>query len=524
MSNAEAAVGKPGNQVVEYYIVQSFMNFYSSSTVQLTGTSITQDSSGTVMTFTQKLNEGVVPINDSLGHGSLNFIWAIGCSNDNSFSFMHCSKGSVSINLSPCVLSISGGSGGSSGNTTNYGCSGDSSGTGNATNSGGSSGSDDETNSTTTDCTQFRNSFKVAAGSTIQYISTDSIISMYFSTNQKAWLSIGRSSSGKMAGSDAVIGLPSSNSVGYYLMTSGSVSPDFSVNLSNTSIRQTSNGTVLQFTQNLKDGRFSITNSSGSQTFVWAIGCDNVLAYHCSRGSFTLQLSPCRGNSTGSSIATVVATLPKEEYERLVKVHSYLAALAWGLLVPLAVSSSFLRSTFSRFNVNRYGTPRKVQAWFILHRVLNVIACVVTIASFAIIVRTVQRNGGIHFFVNKSYGAAKAHPLFGLLFFLLVIVQVFLGIFRPHVHHPAPSLNTATSGDDHYDAAPPKKTVLRIGWEYLHRGIGLFLLIGSVYQVLSGLHLYSSRLGTSWHNGVLWTYLAFVVLVFVFIVVARSHA
>ena len=513
MSNAEAAVGKPGNKV-DYYIIQSTSNFYNSSNVQLTGTSITQTSSGTVMTFTQKLEDGVVPITSLSGQGSLNFIWAIGCSNDNGFNYEHCSTGSVSITLSPCVSSpqisptrqpsvhrtgntptrkpsvhrtvvpTSGVNTGITNDDENDDENDDDESTSDTnTSNGGTSAGSTQTNTTVTDCTQYRNTVNLAAGSTIQYVSTDSVISMQFSTNQKAWLSIGRSSSrGRMAGSDAIIGLPSSKNVGYYLMDDYSgVNPDSSVTLYNTSITQSTTGTVLKFTQNLKDGRFPITTSSGSQTFVWAIGCSNGLTEHCSQGSFTLRLAPCTANSTGSlnntSTAYATATLSRSDYQRFVNYHSYLATLAWGLLVPLAVCASFFRNSLSRFDVDSKGNTRKVQAWFILHRALNVIAFVITIAFFSIIVRTVERNGGEHFTGNKSYGAARAHALFGLLFFLLVILQVFMGIFRPHVHPPKAVLTPTSgdAGDDDNDEAPPQKSGLRIAWEYFHRGIGIFL-------------------------------------------------
>jgi uncharacterized membrane protein len=155
---------------------------------------------------------------------------------------------------------------------------------------------------------------------------------------------------------------------------------------------------------------------------------------------------------------------------------------------------------------------------------LNVLAVIVTIIFFAIIVYAVQRNGGNHFEANKSYGAAMAHSIFGLLFFLLMILQVFLGFFRPHVHAPMPSAAVSSGDEQPQSTTTANKSKMRVLWEFFHRGIGLFLLAGSIYQVLSGLHLYSNRLGTTWFSGVFWTYIVFVVLVLVFIVFARSHA
>jgi len=159
-------------------------------------------------------------------------------------------------------------------------------------------------------CSQYTNTIVLSNTESVKYVSTATSISMQLKTTQQAWVGLGRSQSGSMIGSEAVIGLPSSGTVGYYLLDgkfagNGGVYPSSAVTLSGTSVTQSSiNGTVLRFTQNLAGGRFPLS-SSGSATFIYAVGCGNTLGFHCSQDSFTVQLSPCvASNPTVKPVAT----------------------------------------------------------------------------------------------------------------------------------------------------------------------------------------------------------------------------
>lgn len=218
---------------------------------------------------------------------------------------------------------------------------------------------------------------------------------MQLSTTKQAWIALGRSKRGRMVGSEAVIGLPSSNTVGYYLIDGYSKNNVYStttISLSGTSITQSSSGTILQFTQNLADGRFPLSNSS-SATFIYAIGCSNSWGnQHCSQGSFSIQLSPCgSGGSLGEgTTSTVSSTLSRRTFERHLNIHGYLAALCWGFLVPLAVSASRFRETLNPYNQDKQGYQRQVHIWFIIHRTLNGLAFILTFTFFAVVVRTLH--------------------------------------------------------------------------------------------------------------------------------------
>ena len=82
-----------------------------------------------------------------------------------------------------------------------------------------------------------------------------------------------------MIGSEVVIGFPSNGTVGCYVLdgnSSNSIHTMLSnVTVSESSIIQSSNGTVLRFTQYLSEGRFPLSKSSSSATFIYAIGCTN---------------------------------------------------------------------------------------------------------------------------------------------------------------------------------------------------------------------------------------------------------
>jgi len=158
-------------------------------------------------------------------------------------------------------------------------------------------------------CSQYTNTITPSSTVSVSYVSTNMTISMQLKTSKQAWVALGRSKGGKMSGSEAVIGLPSAGTAGYYVLdgySSSNVNPSSAVTLSDSSITQSSSDgtTILKFTQKLSEGRFPLSSTS-SATFIYAIGCNNNWGNtHCSEGSFTVKLSPCGTNSTSSSTSS----------------------------------------------------------------------------------------------------------------------------------------------------------------------------------------------------------------------------
>ena len=157
--------------------------------------------------------------------------------------------------------------------------------------------------SNSSSCTEYTNIVSVGltnairqnvAQGVLKYVSTNTWISMEFNVSQKGWIGVGRSPSGMMSGSLAVVGQPDSGLVSKYLFDGydPNLSSSSTVSITNASVTQTNSSTTLRFVQTLKEERMSI-DATGSAMFIFAIGCDNAFAHHCGHASVQLDLSPC---------------------------------------------------------------------------------------------------------------------------------------------------------------------------------------------------------------------------------------
>lgn len=217
--------------------------------------------------------------------------------------------------------------------------------------------------------------------------------------------------------------------------------------LTGTSIKTEGGVTTVTFTKLLKEAG-EIEISAGDNTFLWAYGSGTSLAYHgTARKSFSLNLS------TG-----VAATLQAANRAKWLA-HGVMAFLAWGVCVPIAISSSLLRQLLP-----------KGPAWFLSHRFFNSLCYALFIAFFILAVVTVNNEGATHWF--------GPHQKMGLAMFVIVSVQVLSGFTRPHLPPP--------------DSADPKSSVRRL-WEYSHRLTGTILLACGMWQMQEGIKLFATK-------------------------------
>jgi len=189
----------------------------------------------------------------------------------------------------------------------------------------------------------------------------------------------------------------------------------------------------------------------GPNTFIGAYGFGNFFSMHEARGSFSVDL-----------LEGVVETVETRK-KALWKAHGWCAALAWGILSPIAIGAAILRKWF----------PDGL--WLKIHQYLNLFVVLLTIAAFVLGVAAISEEtpaGG-----NPRHFNAEPYPhrTIGLIVFVLVLVQLGNGQFRP---------NTPGKGED--------KTRIRSSWEILHRVLGISLLAASWYQVQSGLQIYQT--------------------------------
>lgn len=204
--------------------------------------------------------------------------------------------------------------------------------------------------------------------------------------------------------------------------------------------------------------------------------------------------------------------------------HGGCAAVAWGILVPLAIGSSIIRETLESI-----GLPNGV--WFQIHRGLNTIAALLTICAFGIAVHLINEAGKEHF-------TGGTHLTLGLVIFILTLLQALNGILRPHLP-PAVDSTSATNKEvdeegaeedavngEKEEAPSEPKSQKRVLWEYGHRILGAAVLAMAWWQVQSGFGLFASFFVTDLRGafwGVVGAITAVVVLVKIYQVMRKSN-
>ena len=194
-----------------------------------------------------------------------------------------------------------------------------------------------------------------------------------------------------------------------------------------------------------EEGEITI-NGDGDTVFIAAYGFGNALSFHAKKGAFTLS---------GQQI---------ERDDSPWVLHGSLAYFAWGIFCPLAIISGLFRSKLPGNKL-----------WFNIHRGLNTVVVLLTIAVFVIAYTAIEKDtpegaDASHF----SSDIVDGHRFYGLIILILALIQGLGGILRPHVPE---------DGEE--------KTAVRKFWEVFHRLLGIALLGFCWYQI---------------HLGILWYY------------------
>lgn len=334
------------------------------------------------------------------------------------------------------------------------------------------------------------------AGSTLEYLINvadaraggQDTVTMSYSVPEEGWVAIGfTNGNGLMIGSEAVIALPETGQVLKHGLASyaGVVPmPDNQQTLIDASVVQENGTTKMQFTKILNEAG-EIPIAIGSNTFIAAFGSSNAIGYHGKRDSFEIDLV--------AGAIEIIETRKKS----LWKAHGWCAALAWGLLSPLAIGVAMLR----------YWFPDGL--WLKIHQGLNYSVLVFTILAFVFAVAAIQTEtpaGGASNHFNPNIAP---HRLVGLVFVLFVAFQTLGGQFRPH--NPAKD---------------EVKTATRRFWEIAHRVVGISLVATAWYQIQSGLKIYQNLFADSADTnliGIFWGVIGTLVgLIVVGFVVTKS--
>mmetsp|Transcript_5267 Transcript_5267/g.9346 ORF Transcript_5267/g.9346 Transcript_5267/m.9346 type:complete len:1208 (+) Transcript_5267:170-3793(+) len=366
-----------------------------------------------------------------------------------------------------------------------------------AADDGGDAPADDEDAALQTgpvDCSQFVASHEFEGlGLTLNYVvNVDEETGEGNFTGQvvyegQGWVGFGVSESGAMVGSLAVIGLPdediSESNPGKYDL--GGQSPA-AVTLTDQqtildgNVEQNETHTVLTFTKLLTEPGEMPIDPNGRNVFLAAAGLDNNLGFHAVRGVVALTLAPCTAD--GGGVAGGAEALDFDNRQTSFAAHGWMACIAWGVLVPVAIGNSLCRHLIPGEGL-----------WFQLHRALNSLAILMTIAFFGVVVAAVSSQPAPdHFKPRTEQGSIGYHKTIGLVVFILALIQGIGGVMRPHLPHK------------NDDGTFEPKTGIRTAWEFVHKGSGVAILAMAWYQCHSGLVLYAQIFAAEDRTGAFW--------------------
>mmetsp|Transcript_21356 Transcript_21356/g.46351 ORF Transcript_21356/g.46351 Transcript_21356/m.46351 type:complete len:403 (+) Transcript_21356:2-1210(+) len=296
--------------------------------------------------------------------------------------------------------------------------------------------------------------------------------------------------------------------------------------LEGTSIEFVDGQTVMEFTASFPTWGILQTPQNMQQTIIWAHGSEGAeeLAYHgpSSRKSYTITnlmginfddtATTMEQNSMSLSGQTSSIHLTKSAWIA----HGIMAFLAFGIMVPLAISTSMLRdvdttaTALPQFCMQLLAQMKK--RWLYIHVGLNTLTYIFTLIVFSIAVSIINAENYSHWYSH--------HAKMGLSMFLLVSLQVFGGYFRPSKSNVIATplgtddANVATNNEGSGEINSQtkdeivnnessvgvlpgtnndNKALQRQAWELMHHLFGLVLFFFGVWQMHAGIDLYHAR-------------------------------
>jgi hypothetical protein len=190
--------------------------------------------------------------------------------------------------------------------------------------------------------------------------------------------------------------------------------------------------------------------------------------------------------------------------------HAIFAFLAWGLVAPVAtINSTFRRILYGQTSPlwDRRENPDDLQgrAWVNLHRYLNETVILFTWISFSL--AAVGVRTGHHF--------RNAHQVVGLVMFLLTFPMWALGRVLMPPKHPrngnyaiqstTEQTRLVPGGDEYCDNVHEMASIGAAGSRkesflvWTHRLLGVGVLVAGLWEIYSGISLYS-KLSVSGDN------------------------
>ena len=311
-----------------------------------------------------------------------------------------------------------------------------------------------------------------------------------------------------MALPDDGLGVPQKYDMSGYALSDVVLAPSERQTLTDASYYQNDTHTGMIFTKKFVEGEEQEILLAGINNVLWAIGPTNAFAVHSKRGGFPIDFS----STDSGPIDTTIESQNKSWWI----VHGVLLAVAWVVLVPIAIVVSILKS---------YLTAMPAGFWFRTHRNLNALGVIFTIVGFGISVYLIaDEKGGS----DAKHFSELQHHTIGLVVFLFAFIQAVSGFFRPHLPHKPDPVEEEEEDDDvqveegeEQVEAPVKadhhhelrKSPQRIFFEYQHRILGAVTVVLGWFNCDSGFDAYNVRFQGPELNAALWAVVSTIILV-----------
>lgn len=295
-----------------------------------------------------------------------------------------------------------------------------------------------------------------------------------------AWVGFAISDNGMMIGSEAIIGMPSESTATKYILgdkqVGAIVATKDTTSLKAASIQQGDGYTTLTF-ENALDVSSDThpINSTGLNTFLFAVGKGNQFGYHASRGSFRIDLASCEGSGTTTTKSHMGAFAA----------HGTMATLAWAIASPFAMTVAWFRTLVP-------------SSWIYIHVFSNVCSFFFTLIAVIIAISAVSVQQDSSHFNNP-------HHWVGIIMLVGITFQVMNGFLRPPVEKRDPYSTSHYDIDRGFIKWPRSP---REVWYFSHRVTGISLLGMGIYQIVSGLDLFAANYNVSSIAPLFWGYVA----------------
>ena len=341
----------------------------------------------------------------------------------------------------------------------------------------------------------------------------------------RGWVGLGFSPDGKMVGAKAIIGLPNniSQNVKLYSLIGQSNN-----NLHDT-MQYNDDGTLVHGLTGVvyqgDDGdtalsfvvknfsKLSQPDESGHHTMLFAAGSSNIMGFHKYSDNFRLRLLAC-GMTSSTKSTNTTSTVSTYNHQAAFAAHGFFATLALAVITPFALSAAWFRALMPKW-------------WIYVHVFSNCLSFFLTLIAIAVAFGGMVMRGQES--PSNERHMSLAHHWIGLVIFLLMLAQVLNGLVRPRVETKAdpiqrsriiPVPKSRPEPDERKrrylcDRIPLPQT-RRERWHTLHRIVAFLIVTLAVFQLYSGLQLYTTQYsgGTQSAMIVYWLWVAFLFVLF----------